>query len=202
MEYINTNPINQLDYWSLVNMLMIQITPEYRQKILDRLTEMNKQLMIGLDSQIGMQSDLTRPNIVNSREKNPSKSYYSTRIKNKPTVSDNTIKSQYHNNSQPQHIYKHNPIPLDRSVNTDNIIKPQYSEKYNPGSHKISRSGGSINIFSDDNVDKYNLFNTSQTVNEIDIDDIINDIHKIPDRLDEKLAKIKKLHDKIVTNKK
>ena len=37
---------------------------------------------------------------------------------------------------------------------------------------------------------------------EIDLDDIINDIHENePDELDMKLAKIKKLHTKIITDK-
>ena len=38
--------------------------------------------------------------------------------------------------------------------------------------------------------------------NEIDIDDIIDDIHKEPNALDLKLARIKKLRDKILFDKK
>lgn len=37
--------INSLDYWSLVNLLMGQITPQTRKQILDKLTLMNNLLL-------------------------------------------------------------------------------------------------------------------------------------------------------------
>lgn len=56
--------INNLDYWSLVNMLMNQITPEIRKQILNRLIKMNDQLLIDINTQ----TDLSNSSVSTSRK--------------------------------------------------------------------------------------------------------------------------------------
>lgn len=47
---MNINQIRSMDYWTLVNMLMGQITPDTRKYILARLTEMNDKLIRDLET--------------------------------------------------------------------------------------------------------------------------------------------------------
>lgn len=120
--------IYSMNYWELVQMLMKQITPEIRKCILDRLTEMNNELIAA--NKAALLKAMTPP-----------------------------IQNAYKNQ---------NPI----------------SEKLGA----TSRFSESIN--SDKNSDS-----------EIDIDDIIDDVQKKPDELDNKLNRIKYLYDKVVTEK-
>lgn len=45
MDNLFINKISNMDYWSLVNLLMTQITPEIRKIILEKLTNMNDFLL-------------------------------------------------------------------------------------------------------------------------------------------------------------
>lgn len=142
--YMNINQINNLDYWSLVNMLMVQITPETRKQILERLLEMNNQLIIGMNLQI--QSDFSRSMVDSMKIMN--------------------VKDQFAMNNS------YDTIPSMVSIN-------------NPY--------GTMR--------KYNV-QQKESETEIDLDDIIDDIQNDQNHsLDAKLAKIKKLHSKIVTDK-
>ena len=65
-QYIYESQIKNLDYWSLVNMLLTQITPQMRKCILDKLTEMNNQLMNSPNIIPNIKVDLPNQHIVNS----------------------------------------------------------------------------------------------------------------------------------------
>lgn len=62
-QYMYMNQIKTMDYWSLVNTLLTQITPQIRKCILDRLMEMNNQLMIAPSIIPNLQVDLASPPI-------------------------------------------------------------------------------------------------------------------------------------------
>ena len=165
-QYMNTNQISNLDYWSLVNMLMIQITADTRKQILDRLTEMNNQLLIGMKPQI--QPDLARSSMLNSRKKDVSEIQHPS-------------------------LDRINPLPLNGiPMNNNN----QFSMN---NSYQIPQMMMPINNYS--NTNKYITQQKNDSECEIDIDDIINEIHNTPDELDEKLARIKNLHTKIIADK-
>ena len=124
------NQINNMNYWSLVNMLMGQITPEIRKHILEKLTEMNNDLLYTPNVMPVIQPDVTRP-LLNTRKKD---------------MDEKSV-----------------PIePLNYNIGSP------------PNNYKNR---------------------------EIDLDDIIDDLQKEPDTLDMKLAKIKFLRDKIVSDK-
>lgn len=68
MDYLNGSQINNyvtqvnnMDYWSLVKLLMNQITPEYRKQILIRLTDMNDQLLSQYSVMNSCKKDLVEP---------------------------------------------------------------------------------------------------------------------------------------------
>lgn len=68
MDYNNIqyNQIKHMDYWGLVNTLTNQISPETRSMVLDKLVEMNNSL---LTTSSGVQMDLSRSTMLNSRKK-------------------------------------------------------------------------------------------------------------------------------------
>ena len=165
-QYMNTNQISNLDYWSLVNMLMIQITPDVRKQILDQLTEMNNQLLIGMKPQI--QSDLARSSIHSSRKKDVSEIQHPSLDRINPLPLNNIP------------ISSNNQFAMNNSYQMPQMIMP-------------------INNYSNSN--QYNTQQQNDSECEIDIDDIIDEIHNTPDELDEKLARIKNLHAKIISDK-
>uniref|UniRef100_A0A6G6AC22 Uncharacterized protein n=1 Tax=Borely moumouvirus TaxID=2712067 RepID=A0A6G6AC22_9VIRU len=190
-QYINNNSINpgqlyNMDYLSLVNMLTLQLTPIDRKVILDRLVEMNDQLLYKKDMNIDlsrnsqlysakkdMNIDLSRNSQLNSRKKD--------------------IKENLHPSMDFYNHSKKNPLPLNipssstsqSSIETRNVF-------YNPNPYGDNHSGLQKKSYSD----------------EIDLDSIINNISDFDDEennkesLDDKLKKIKKLHSKIITNNK
>nr|AEX63007.1 hypothetical protein mv_R805 [Moumouvirus Monve] len=70
-QYINNNnslnhgQLYNMDYLSLVNMLTLQLTPVDRKAILERLIEMNDQLLYKNDINV----DMSRNSQLNSRKK-------------------------------------------------------------------------------------------------------------------------------------
>ncbi|AUV58274.1 hypothetical protein [Bandra megavirus] len=168
----NYNQINNMDYLSLVNMLTLQINPENRKMILERLTEMNNQLLYKNDSNTMAEYtnvDLSRSSQINSRKKDVQENLH-------PSMN-------YYNNKGI------NPLPLNIPMNSAhqyNIEQP--NTNYMNINHKSSAK-----------------INNKNYSDEIDLDSIINnfdDNDNIPDALDIKLAKIKKLHTKIITDNK
>lgn len=174
-QYTGLNQINTLDYWSLVNMLMTQITPEIRKQILVRLMEMNDQLMPNHQK---IQPDLARASVLNSRKKDLTESQH-------PALDRLNYKGQ-------------NPVPIGIPMNANN----QYgaNNQYNPNPYQINSNNG-IGSAPMNNFSTKNQISRKDSNNEIDLDDIINDIHSDQDNLDEKLSKIKTLHTKIITDK-
>jgi hypothetical protein len=182
MEYqhIQANQIKNLDYWSLLNILMNPISSETRATILEKLTEMNNQLLVG--NSLHVQPDLARPSMLNSKRKSSSEASYATRYE------------------------MQNPLPLDMPVNTNNQFmqwKPP-SESTNSWNAPQMFPQNWVNPANPAN--PYNSTNSNQKFYpEIDLDDIINDLNDDSDgdsdNLDKKLAKIKLLNDKIITDK-
>lgn len=78
--------INSLDYWSLVNMLTYQITPEIRKLVLKRLTEMNDKLILNSDVQ---KSDLSKMAI--NHPNTLLKNNYQNQIPNKKEITVDDI---------------------------------------------------------------------------------------------------------------
>lgn len=124
-QYSNSLQINNMDYWSLVHMLMNQITPENRKLVLERLMEMNNQLMV---------SDLTRSSILNSRKKDvsevkhPSLDFLNDQGKNPlpmniPFNANNQYTpNSYQTNSVPNNYNKHQ-YKIDNEIDLDDIIE-------------------------------------------------------------------------------
>ncbi len=166
-QYMNTFQINTMDYWSLVYMLMNQSTPEIRKLVLERLTEMNNQLL---------GSDLSRLSTLNSRKKDTSEI---------PHPSLDFANSQ-----------GKNPLPIHIPINSTNPntnFIPDRPNQYSTNSYqnKIPTTRPEANIY-----DKHQY----DVCSEIDLDDIIEEIRG-SDPLDDKLAHIKKLYGKILTDK-
>ncbi|XWV25319.1 hypothetical protein QJ856_gp0451 [Tupanvirus deep ocean] len=181
-QYMNNNQINSLDYFSLVNMLMNQISPETRKQILDRLTEMNNQLMMGMNSQI--QTDLQRSSMLSSRKKD------ATEIQH-PSLDRLNYKGP-------------NPLPLNIPMNGNNqfaMNNPYQMSSMMPALAQMPSMMMPVNNYG--NMGQYN--NNRQPIKdtntEIDLDDIIDEIQEEPDSLDKELTRIKKLHTKIVADK-
>lgn len=201
MEYTNTNQINIMDYWSLVNMLMNQISPDIRKQILERLTEMNNQLLMENLFKDGMsvmqtknQPDLARAAILNSRKKDLSEMQH-------PSLNNYNYKGQ-------------NPLPFDIPSNTNSKFNMNQYQMMAPSETNNMSLWGNTVPMSEINMEKnketsnnYNMIPQHNIPNkkqmfEIDLDDIIEDIHNESDHLDKKLEKIKALHTKIITDKK
>ena len=154
---MNSEYINQLDYLSLVNMLLTQITPILRKQILDRLTEMNNQFL-----------DINQISTMNSSK--ISIPFGTSQYNDK--ITDDY--DRYFDHSK----RTHQPINKD----TDKMYQRAQTERV-----KINQ----------------------RTIDEIDLDNIIDDLYDKKDadnessnNLDIKLANIKKLHTKIIADKK
>lgn len=169
-QYLNNesqSPIDNLDYWSLVKMLMTTITAETRKKILDKITEMNNQLLL---SESLKQSDLARSAVLQSRKK--------------------TVTENQHPSFDCINYKGPNPLPLNTPTNAN------YQPIFNQASPILS------------NNDIYKNTKDSGVTIDIDLDDIIDELdfgkkNKKPeyDGLDEKLANLGKLYNKIITDK-
>ncbi|XWV26579.1 hypothetical protein QJ857_gp0488 [Tupanvirus soda lake] len=179
-QYMNNNQISSLDYFSLVNMLMNQISPETRKQILERLTDMNNQLMMGMNSQI--QTDLPRSSMLNSRKKD------ATEIQH-PSFDRLNYKGP-------------NPLPLNIPINGNNQFAMNNSYQMAsmmPALAQMPSMMMPVNNYA--NIGQYNRQAIKDDKTEIDLDDIIDEIQDEPDSLDKELARIKKLHTKIVADK-
>lgn len=209
-QYITSNQINILDYWSLVNMLMNQISPSIRKQILERLMYMNDQLInnqlmnnqlmnnqlmndMNLNLQTDMLSDLTRSTKMNSKKKDLSELQH-------PSLDSLNYKGQ-------------NPIPINIPINANNQYGTR-DDKLHPRfitlmHENIGSSIPSDNIsipkkIVDEKVELYynsTLHPHRGEQGEIDLDDIIYDDHNDSNILDEKLERIKTLHTKIIADK-
>ena len=213
---MNTIQINNSDYWTLVNMLMNQITPDVRKLILDRLTEMNNQLIIGTSSQTllsgnkinsvsegnqlpirsdawQIQPDLARSSVMNSRKKDISEMQHPS-LDFLNTKGQNPLPLQFNMNSYQMPVMDQTLYTSDRStISTRQMTLPCQSRNLNtPGTREQALPK---------NKKQYNAQIDNEYTNEIDLDDIIEEIHNEPDELDEKLMRIKKLYAKIITDK-
>lgn len=160
--YMSAAQINSLDYWSLANMLIYQITPEIRKQVLRRLTEMNDRLLMNGNSLTNSLTNLPI-NIPESQitHQDPSRmTNFSSKKKDLPENKYPYMDTGYNN-----------PIPLSLPNNKYHNISQQMPMK--------------------------------KTL-DISVDDIIDDIIEDSpqsDDLDTKLAKIKRLYDKVKANK-
>lgn len=174
---MQSNQIKQLDYFSLVNMLLGQISPEVRSTVLIRLTEMNDRLLSGMQS--GVQPDLSRAGALNSRKKDL---------------------TEIQHPSLDQYSYKgHNPIPLNFPCADDRLSMDPSASFYQQNNFpRTDTVKNKLNIFPNNKItEDYNY-----KEKEIDLDEIIDDIGYEQDYLDDKLLKIKNLHNKIISDKK
>ncbi len=178
MNYQYIQQINNLDYMGLVNMLLTQITPEIRSTVLERLTELNDQLLNNLNNNTGnyntINNDLARSGSLNTRKKDIIESLH-------PSL------DQYRNmNINNNNITLQNPIPLGIPISSTN----QFNNNH-------------LNTNSYINTNYNNTKSqTKKIINEFSLDDIIDDVNEDNESLDEKLSKIKFLHGKILHEKK
>jgi len=184
-QYLQANQIKNLDYWSLVNMLSTQISPETRTIILERLTYMNQQLLMG--SSLNIQTDLSRAGMLNSKKKD--------------------ITEQQHPSMDRLNYKGQNPLPLNIPMNASNT---QYMPMNAFGQTNQINPVNPYLVSSQMSTPTPALLHpqprqATQTpvINEIDLDDIIDDLNdeQQTDDLDDKLFKIKNLHHKIITDK-
>jgi hypothetical protein len=187
MDYQNNqfHQIKQLDYWGLVNMLMNQITPDTRAIILERLTNMNNQLLNKSNSQTNAVmnpsvsfGDLSRSSMLNSRKKDA---------------------TEVQHPSMDQYNYRGpNPLPLNIPMNYNSMSSMSQMNVANPMTSSMNPIMNTTN--SNQFMPQQN--NYHHTPKEIDLDEIINDIsNEDDDSLDNKLSKIKNLHTKIISDK-
>ncbi len=166
----NNNNLDDMDYLSLVKMLSEQIMPEKRKSILERLTEMNNQLLMGFTG-IDNMSELPRTGMMSSRKKDLTENYH-------PSFDQYNYKGQ-------------NPVPFGLPVNSNGDhfdYRLNFDQIKTPN---INNSNFKSNEYERNKID------------DIDIDEIINDIHVETelDTLDKKLSKIKTLQNKIIFDK-
>lgn len=134
--YMSTAQINSLDYWSLVNILVYQITPEIRSKVLKRLVEMNDRLIINgnnsftnlpiniSESQVN-HTDPSRMTSFNSKKKDLSENkhmYMDTGYINQPSLSNNNYHNVVHQ------MPKKNPMSISIDDIIDDIIEDSPQE--------------------------------------------------------------------------
>ena len=176
-QYNNVNQINNMDYWSLVQALSTQISPQYRAVVLSRLTEMNNQLLLGNQSNIQM--DLARAGSINSRKKDANELSH-------PSFDHTQYRSQQ---GEP------------RNSNFDSMRTSSSDIYKTAGLINIPSTPATHPTHS--TYSTYPTHPTSSFEPEINIDDIIDDLDNKPqiDNLDQKLYKIKNLHSKILTDK-
>lgn len=164
--FSNYNNISNMDYLSLVGMLTEQITPEKRKEILQRLMEMNDQLLMGYGTTgQGFQTEPPRIGRLNSRKKDLTENMH-------PSFDQYNYKGQ-------------NPLPFGMPINSNINNDFDYRSNFSQIDNSLKQN------------------NIQDTFDEINIDEIINDIHGETnmDSLDKKLSKIKNLQDKIIIDK-
>jgi len=170
-----------MDYWSLVNMLMTQITPITRKYILDRLCEMNKQLLSQSNNdQHILDNDRLTPLL-------PLPPLPSIPINSSVPISINTT---------PNMIYNQN------SSNQGNQSNNYNSKLANQGVYDNDDYNSKIysktkNSTYTEPLQQYN----SKSANQGMYDDNNNNTTNM-DNLDKKLQKIKLLREKIINDKK
>ena len=180
-QFTYINQINNMDYWSLVNMLMTQITPITRKYILDRLCEMNKQLLSQSNNdQHILDNDRLTPLL-------PLPPLPSIPINSSVPISINTT---------PNMIYNQN------SSNQGNQSNNYNSKLANQGVYDNDDYNSKIysktkNSTYTEPLQQYN----SKSANQGMYDDNNNNTTNM-DNLDKKLQKIKLLREKIINDKK
>lgn len=212
----NTDQINMMDYWSLVNMLMTQITPDVRKKILERLVEMNNTLIMSLSlpipTPISVPAQLSVSNPISPQVSVSGP--HTSPVKH--TIGQSPVTSQYISSSN---LYQSLPsIPSSNMTNmsiisnknsgltntssnmaniSQYILPPKPKSKAQttqqvPQSQSQSQSmRKACGIIGEPNV----LSWEKDKVDKINVDEIVGD------DLDLKLANIKKLYTKIMTDK-
>ncbi len=175
----NDGKFQNTDYWTLVNKLLTQITPETRKQILERLTEMNNQL---LNTSFSMgPTDPARMGQINSRKKD--------------------VYEVQHPSLDPYNYKGKNPLPIGTPVNSHNLpmnglnLTPSNMPSIGPGAPSIHKPPP-IN-----NYGPQKYFMPENT--EPDLDDIIDELKSdLEPSLEDKLQKINDLHKKILHTKK
>ena len=209
-------------YHELVNMLLQNITPEYRSTVLNKLVSYNNQLMISQS-----QYDPVRLGLLNSRKKDVNELQHPSMYNNTP-----------HNNQNQMPIPLTLPVRASSSFptqqNKSNVRDPalnissQTNTSHNvrdPTLNISSQTNTSYNVrdpalnigsrTKDKNTQYMNPILQTKTNNreyaqkEIDIDDIIDDFSRQErsdtlqeESLEAKLRKLDILHKKIITDKK
>ena len=157
----NNIPIIDADYWTLVNLLTTQITPQIRKQILSRLTDLNDQLILA-----------------------------------------NAIQNQFHNGQNSQDLSRSTVHP------TTNCRKKDVTELQHPSLDMFNYNGN--NQYNTNIIGGHtnNNFLRNQDQSDIDLDEILADIHDShdnheshPDALDQELARIKNLYGKVIASK-
>lgn len=123
MEYYQKN--STTDYASLVNALTCQITPEYRAVILDKLVEINNQLLAKTQSssrgnQFVNQSDPARSCILNPRKKDVSELQHPSTLANSYTPSIVPI-------TRPSHSHALSQTPSQYTPSIKKTIEPEFN---------------------------------------------------------------------------
>lgn len=188
MDYQYVHTINSMNYLALVNMLSVQITPEIRRLVLERLTAMNNELLgFNLRSQIPTPTETNSHGLRSQSMVNRETAGSGVKKDAKEMVHPALVHQSYAPTYQAYNApttAPSKPTPEYQSYHAPTPSKPEF----NAG---ISRRSISINLSPPDSP-------------EIDLDDILGEPkgqQPEPDSLDLKLASIKKLHDKIIADK-
>lgn len=143
MDYqsIYANQIKNLDYWSLVQMLLTPITPEMRKCILDKLTEMNNQLLLNNSIFSGMQLNLMNSENLNKTKDSlkPLRSGDFSRLNNGPSMNQynplRTEQNSHSNGMKLEHPQKmeqsdhSNGVVSDHDINLDDEFEDEKSNE-------------------------------------------------------------------------
>ena len=121
--------INTMDYFSLVNMLMGQLTPQLRAKILEKLTDMNNQLLYGM---AGVSSHRKKDAV---ELPHPALDQYNYRQPN-PVPRDIPISGNRFENAKDIHEIEHDH-EHEHEVDIDDIIEDIYEQNNQPDSLDI-----------------------------------------------------------------
>ena len=185
----HANNQTSTNYLSLVQMLMNQITPQTRKKILQKLTDMNNALLEE-ESKLHMDKNethkLIRKNTTPIYQDHPEIQHPSNLFNhyNIPRSQTETFSPPV--NTRISQKFDFNPESISPPVNTRNPQNNQFT--------KLPMDEGGMNIFSDQ---------FTRLKAPINANNILNDPRiRNPDSIDIKLEKIKRLHSKIITERK
>jgi len=205
----HNNDISRMDYWNLINLLSTQLTPEIRRLVLERLTEINNQ-MIRLGSSVSgsyvdIPTDLARSGFINSRKKDLNETQHPAVYSRNDGTSPMSLNLPV------------NPRPISSTSGTDS-----FGQMGGTGSGVMGNPYGLTGLNASPNTVGFNPANpfVNMSTNpvsrpqpgpefkfsideprEFDIDELIGEEDSEED-LDDKLARISALRHKIIRDKK